>query len=713
MSIIQDIRDKYAKIAVIAIALALLGFIMMDAFSGRGGFGNDGPSTYIGKVNGESIDRIQFTNELSEREAYYKSQGYQINEDNRFQVLNELWDQKVTEKLLSEEYEKLGLTVTEKELRDVLYGANPPQNIAQAFTDPNTGKFDAVAAQQRINQMLKSNDPREKQGITAEIEMAKQQRLAGKYMAMFTNTNYYPNWFLEKRNVDNSLMAKASFVMIPYSYISDSTVKVSDDEIRAYMKKNKERYEQPEETRSISYVMFSAAPTSADSIAARNQVAALQSQFAAATDIKAFIAKESSTPYYDAYVGKTAMQVPVKDSLTGLAKNAIYGPYLDGGSYVMAKMIDTRMLPDSVKCRHILLGTTDPQTGQPIASDSVVKARIDSIATAIRNGANFDTLETRYTIDQTAHQSKGVMTFSSTQIQSENFAKEFGQFILFDGKPGDKKTIKTQFGWHYIEIMDHINVEPHYKIAYLAKRIVASEETVNEAINKATQFAGDSRDLNSFNQNADKLKAQGINKFPAADITPMTFTLPGLPGSARNLIKNVFDADKGDVIGPEPIGDQYVVAVVTEVNEAGMKSVNAVRPEVEPILKRKKQADAIIKQIGTVSTLEQVASKFNQTVQPALDSLRFSGGQLSYEPKVQGAIFNPANKNKVVPEPIPGISGVYVVRVENQTTTPVEAASIQDQRMMLEMQAKQAGLNSLVEALKKAATIKDKRADFY
>jgi peptidyl-prolyl cis-trans isomerase D len=411
-------------------------------------------------------------------------------------------------------------------------------------------------------------------------------------------------------------------------------------------------------------------------------------------------------------VGKTAMQVPVKDSLVNLPKGAIFGPYLDVNSFVMAKMLDTRMLPDSVKVRHILIPTVDPATQQPI-SDSLQKVRIDSIAAAIRNGASFDTLETRFTIDQEAHKTQGVMTFSSAQIQSENFAKEFGQFILFDGKAGDKETIKTQFGWHYIEIMEHKNVEPHYKIAYLAKKIVASEETNNEAINKATQFAGDSRDLETFNANADKLRAEGINKFPATNITAISFNIPGLQNSARGLIKLVFEADKGDVIGPERIGDNYVVAVVTDINEAGMQSVDAARPEVEPILKRKKQAAEIIRQAGQITTLEQVASKFNQQVQPSLDSLRFAGSNLSYEPRVLGAIFNPANKGKIVPEPVAGTSGVYVIRVDNQTTTPVESGSVAEQRTMLEMQAKQAGMNHLLQALKNAATIKDNRAEFY
>ena len=157
------------------------------------------------------------------------------------------------------------------------------------------------------------------------------------------------------------------------------------------------------------------------------------------------------------------------DSIAGLAKNAVFGPYLDGGNHVLAKMLDIKILPDSVKCRHILLGTKNPQTGQPIMDDSTAHRLADSIALAIRNGSNFDTLETKFSTDVAAHRDKGVMTFSSVDIQGDNFAKEFGQFILFDGKPGDKKVVKTYFGWHYIEILNFINPEPHYKVAYMAK----------------------------------------------------------------------------------------------------------------------------------------------------------------------------------------------------------------------------------------------------
>jgi peptidyl-prolyl cis-trans isomerase D len=303
------------------------------------------------------------------------------------------------------------------------------------------------------------------------------------------------------------------------------------------------------------------------------------------------------------------------------------------------------------------------------------------------------------------------MTFSSTDIQGENFAKEFGQFILFEGQPGDKQTIKTQFGWHYIEIMAHMNIEPHYKIAYLSKPIVASENTNNEAINRATLFAGDSRDLESFNQNAEKLKAQGINKFPAGDLQKLTYSIPGL-GPSRSFVKNIFDADKGDVIGPERIADNYVVAVVTEVNEPGLQSPASARPMVEPILKRKKQGEQIVKNLGQITTLEQISQKFGQPIQP-LDSVRFGGSSYGFEPRLLGAIFNPANKGKTVAEPIIGNQGVYVLRVDNQYTAPVESASVAEQRRTLESEMQQRGVSHIVEALKKSANIKDNRAEFY
>jgi peptidyl-prolyl cis-trans isomerase D len=716
MSVIQKIRDKYARWAVVAIALSLVGFIMMDAFAGKGSMFNSGRSNTLGKVNGTSINYSDFEKQM-------QILGAGAPEDQRAGLIQNLWDFDVNNILVGDEAEKLGLTVTDKEMRDVLYGSNPPQFLTQIFTDRTSGKFDAITAQQQVNQVLKKGAPGQQDYdyIITNIDLAKQQKLSAKYMNLLTNSLYFPKWYLEKRNVDNSLLAKMSFVMVPFASIADSTIKISDSEIKDFLKKHQDDYKREKETRNIEYVLFSTVPSASDSAAVRSDIEKLKPEFSAATDAAVFIRQNSNIPFDNAYHAKSAIQVPAKDSIFATPVGGVYGPYLDGSNYMLAKVVDVKSLPDSVKCRHILLGTVDPQTGQSLMPDSVAHAKADSIAAAIRNGASFNLLDSLYSTDQVAKQDKGVMTFSSTDIQSQNFAKEFGQFILFDGRPGDKKVVKTQFGWHYIEIMDFINVEPHYKVAYLAKPITPSQETDNQAHNIAAMFAGDSRDYKSFNDNFEKnLKPKGYVKQVAPDLDEMQFNLMGVNGSARQFIKKVFETDKGDIIGPEMLPDNYVVAVVTDITEPGLPSVASVRTMVEPLLRNKKKGETIVKNIGQVSSLEQVASKTGQPVQNA-DSLRFNGGSaFGYEPKILGAVFNPANNGKLVMQPLVGTNGVYVIKVEGQSTTPVETANIDEQRKQLEMQMRQQlmqqmqyGMNPVLDPLKKTAKIKDYRSEFY
>ena len=717
MSVIQKIRDKYARWAVVAIALSLVGFILMDAFTGRAGFFNERGSNTLGKISGTTIDRVKFDKEL-------QIFGARAPEEQRAGLIQNLWDYEVNRVLVANEAEKLGLTVTEKEMREALYGNNPPQFLAEIFTDRSTGKFDAITAQQQVNQVLKKGAAGQQDFdyITANIDLAKNQRLIGKYMNLLMSSVYFPKWYLEKKNVDNSLLGRMSYVMVPFASIADSTVKISEDEINDFLEKREDEYKKQKETRSVEYILFSTAPKPEDSAAIRSEVEKLKPQFAAAPNAGNFVSQQnSSIPFDDAYHGKSVIQVPAKDSIFNTPVGGIYGPYLDASNFVLAKVIDVKNLPDSVKCRHILLGTVDMQTGQATMPDSIAHARADSIANAIRNGASFDLLDSLYSTDLVAKRDKGVMTFSSKDMQGPNFAKEFAQFVLFDGKPGEKKVVKTQFGWHYIEIMEFMKVEPHYKIAYLAKPIVTSPETDNEIHNLAAMFAGDSRDYKSFNTNFEKnLKPKGYNKQVAPDLDEMQFNLMGVNGSARSVVKKIFEADKGDIIGPESVPDNYVVAVVTDITKAGLPNANSVRPMIEPLLRNKKKCEMIIKNIGQVNSLEEVSAKVKQPVQLA-DSLRLGGDRnFAYEPKVLGAVFNPANKGKVVKQPIVGFNGVYVIRVEDQSTTPVETANIEEQRKQMESQIKnqmmqqmQYGMNPILEPLKKNATIKDNRAKFY
>ncbi|MGI8599134.1 MAG: peptidylprolyl isomerase [Chitinophagaceae bacterium] len=709
MSVIQNIRDKYARWAVVAIALALLGFILMDAFAGGNVFG--GNSTTIGKVNGKEMDYIDFEKKIKVQEDMYRQQGYDMGDAGRQQVIESVWNAEVMEVVLNEQFNELGLAVSSKEINDILFGNNPPDDLKQRFSDPNTGVYNAGEAQQFINNIKRTGRPEDKSQLNNYVISLETNRKMEKYTSLITNSIYFPKWFVEKQISDNSLINSASYVSVPYTSIADSAVKISDSEINDYIKSREKEFEQKEEMRSINYVLFNAAPSAVDSVATLTQISELKPQFESTNDAETFVAQQgTSIPYADAYFGRSKIQVPNKDSIFALSKGGVFGPYLDQTNYVLAKKIDEKIMPDSARVRHILIQTMNPQTGQPLMADSVAKNRVDSINQAIRGGASFENMVALYSDDQGSKNTGGVYEW----FPQGQMVKAFNEFV-FEKPVGSRDVVKTEFGYHLIEVLGQKGQEMHYKIAYLAKPVFASNETDNAASNAANQFAGNSRDLKAFNENYEKdVRGRGINKLVALDIRPGDYSISGL-GNSRQLVKAIFEADKGDVLQPQRVGDQYVVTAIIDVNEAGLQSVAKARATVEPILRNRKKAEQIQKRLGTITTLEAASAATAQSIQRA-DSVRFVGANTSFgfEAKVIGAIFNPENSGKVIKEAIAGQSGVFVLQPGTISATPVANADVAQQRSMMQAQARQMSMyRSPVEALKNTADIKDNRSRFY
>ena len=718
MSVIQDIREKYAKWAVVAIALALLGFILTDSLSTVGN-ANKGNSTTLGSVNGKKIEYIEFENRLRLIEQQAQAQGQQVGEAERSQNIERLWSQEVEQIIMTAEFEKLGINIGKKELNDWLFGSNAPQDLKQRFVDEQ-GAYNPSAAQDAINQMKRSGNPQDKEQLDNYIAAVEYSRLSEKINSLLSNSVYYPKWYVEKQNAEASGLAKISYVSYPYVKIADSTIIVTDKEIEEHIKKNKEQFKQ-EESRSISYVAFSASPTAGDTAAVRTQVAALRPEFETAKEPAAFLARfGSSMQYSDAYFGKSQIQVPNKDSIFVLAKNAVYGPYLDNSSIVMAKLIDIKTLPDSVKARHILVQTQDPQRGQMLLDDSIGKKRIDSIETAIKGGASFDQLVIQYSDDKGSAEKGGVIANPSNAATNYfnigQMVKEFNDFS-FEGKTGDKKVVKTVFGYHYIEILDQKNFQPHYKIAYFAKSIVASDETDGAALNAASRFASESRSLKAFDENFTKtLAAQGYQKMTASNIKPTDNSIEGISGFglSRQLVREIYKAKGGEVLQQHRVGDKYIVVAITGIIKEGTTPVSQARFSVEPLIRNKKKAEQIKEKLGKITTLDAVSTSIQETI-TTIDSMRFTGGPLGFEPRVVGAVFNTANKGKLISEAITGVSAVYAVRVDDLSSTSVPTATIEEQKKQLRDRGMQMAryTSQPIQVLKKVSKIKDYRRNFY
>ncbi len=718
MSVIQSIQEKYAKVMAVIIAIALIMFVVMLAFENGGSLFSDGPTTSVGKVNGQSIDYNAFVQKVDQEESFLQSQGYPAGPFLRQEALQQAWNREVNRLLMTGEIKKLGIDIGKKELGDILYGENAPQDIRQNFTDPNTGIFNPLAAKQAIDQQLKSSTPEAKAQINAYIEQLEFARQNEKYSSLLTNSINFPKWMLEKQNADNSQLANISIVREFYSSVPDSAVKVTDKEIQDYINKRKEEFKQ-QETRSIAYVSFSALPTSVDTLATYQRLLQEKAAFDTTDDLKQFLLSQGVENFYNGYISGNRIQIGAKDSIFRLPINGIYGPYLDGNSYAMAKLIGVKTQADTVTVRHILIGLTqqNPQTGQSVMiRDTATAYKLaDSIRAAISHGSNFDTLCLQFSDDQGKYnQQTGQYTGGKYEnVTSGTMVPEFNDYIF--GMPvGSKGIVKTDFGYHYIEILSQKGRSAAYKVAYLNQMIEASSETDRAASSEATMFAGESRNQKSFDANAEKLKEKGINKLFATDITPTASQIMGV-GASRQFVKEIYNAKLGQVLEPERVGDSYVVALVAEINKEGTQSAAKARMVVEPILRNKKKAEVLKAKLGAITTLEAAAATLGGRSIETVDSLRMEGGYspiIGGETKVIGAAFNPANKGKVVPELIDGTSGVYVVRVESVYTTPIADANVAEQRKQRYNQAKMRGAYP-GQALMESAKITDKRAKLF
>jgi len=696
MSAIQSIRDKGTWIIFTIITVALIAFILQDGV-GKGGraFSN---STTIGQVNGKKLERTVFEEKLTMQEKMYASQGAQ-----RDQLIGSLWNQEVDRLLIEGECAKLGLQVTAKELSDILFSENSP--LKQEFTDPSTGLFKVEDAKKAFAQIKKSKNAEQIKMINqVYIQPVLEQALRNKYSVLLQKSAYIPKWLVDKQAADNNQIASASVVFVPYTTIADSTIKVSDDAVATYVKAHAAAYQKEEETRSFAYVSFSATPSSSDSVAVLNEVAAQKQAFTSTTDNAAFLSRAGSDlPYYDGYFSKSRMQQVNKDTLVKIPAGTVYGPYVDGNAFVLAKMIGIKNWPDSAKVRHILIATVDPRTRQQIRPDTLAKKLADSITYAIAGGADFNALVQKYSDDQGSKEKGGIYDY----FPQGQMVGAFNDFS-FDKPKGTKDVVKSEFGYHYTEVLDQKNFAPAYKIAYLSKAIVSSNETVTAASTAAASFVANSKSKKEFEQNALKANLQIMN---GVDIKKNDFNITGL-GKSRETVRWLYDNKVGTVSEPTEIGDVYVVAIITSIGEKGTMGVAEARPLVEGLVRNQEKAKQIIEKNFKGSTIEDFSKSAGFPAQ-RVDSLNFASPfvpGVGAEPKVVGAAFNKAMIGKNTPA-IEGTSGVFAVKPENIGA----GATMQDVATLKAtlLQAAQSTIFRGFEAIKKSAKIIDSRSIFY
>lgn len=706
MSVIQNLRTKYAKVVGGLIGVSLVGFILMDSANGplQSLFGKD---TSVASVNGNKIDAKDYQQQLADYELLVPlySQGKPLDEASRAQIRQQVLDELVYNKLVEDDMERLGITVTDAELRDLIRGAAPDPMVQQFpyFKDQETGMFNPQLIAAFEQQVPQIQDPNQRQRL--QEEWAALQRLVArtrklqKYNALVLNGLYTPTLLAKRAMEEGAELASIKFVKLPFVMVPDAEVKVTDADLNAYINKHKEQYTIDQPVRSIEYVTFDVVPSAEDTARSLGTLQALRSEFETTNDVESFVNRNSEVPYAGRYFTKKMFTTPGSDSILNYPVGSVVGPFYDGGGYQMVRVLEKKAMPDSVKGQHILLAVNQTR------DDSAAHKMADSLIVALRAGASFDTLARQFSDDQSNKDKGGDLGYFAQGMMVPEFND-----AAFEGKTGDLKAVKTQFGWHILKINDQKAFETATKLAVVAKALQPSTVTNDAAYNKAVSFAGRNGDAKAFDATVTK---EGLQKKVAENIRQNDFTISGL-GSSRELITWIWDEDRktGAVSNPFHVEDRYVVAKISGIKDAGPVTLDeSTRPQIEQLVKAQKKGDALLAKYGKMKTLEEVAAASQQAIFQS-DSFSFANPfapSLGFEPKVVGYSFYKGFQQGATSPAIRGNDGIFFTTLTMRVTNalpPQDAATMEQQKMTLSMQLRQGVGNALQQGARRNAKIK-------
>ncbi|WP_284652789.1 peptidylprolyl isomerase [Flavobacterium terrisoli] len=698
MAVLSKIR-KRSGLLLLAIGFALLAFVVQDLFTK----GFKSVSKDVGSVNGKDIPFEAFRVKV----ANVEKNGQNGQPMTALQASNQVWNQEVNIALLTAEFDKLGLRVGEKHIVEVFKG-DPNIGQNQMFMNA-AGKFDV----NKFKDYFKSNP----EGIQMLKEREKDAELNAKYQiynSLVKGALYTTEAEGKFKYEAETNKVSFDFVSVPFSTIKDSDVKITDEEILAYMK-TKEKKFKSEESRELEYVLIEEKPSAEDEAEVKNKINSLLTShvemkngkndtipsFQSATDIAAYVNEYSDIPFDSTYIAKQDLPKEHAEQLFGLANGQVYGPYMFGNYYCISKAIG-RKAGAKAKASHILIsweGTQVPNKKEKRTKEQAKAKAEGLLAQALANPSMFMILAMSNSDDSSAQQGGDLGYFGPGQM-----VKPFNDFV-FNNPIGKIGLVETEFGYHVINVTDK---QDAIKLATIADKIEPSEATNDKTYTQATKFEMDATSGKDFEKLAKEAK---LTVNPSVRVKAIDEGF-GPVTNQRQIVKWAFEDDTniGDVKRFEVTNVGHVIAKLKKVNEKGLMAVEDARPQVEYVLKNKKKAEMIKAKMNGAS-LAAIAASNKVTVVNAVD-LTLENPAVpgaGFEPKVVGTAFS--SKAGAISKPIEGNAGVYVLTTKAVVKAPALPKYTDYVNKLKPQVTGNAG--RFMQALKNDADIQDNRADFY
>nr|MDA3822796.1 peptidylprolyl isomerase [Bacteroidales bacterium] len=693
-----------------AIGLAMLGFILGDFNVGSG-------SSKIAEINGETYGIEDYQNEQQTLLNFYKmNYGENLDPAIEQQIEDETWKRMVRTSVMGKSYSSLGLEVSTDELKAMVAGdqasgiggtttaafSEPHPIVRQMFSNPETGEFNRYIMTNYFNSLDREEYAQERTRWKFIENEIVDERLNQKYLTLISKA-LRPSTLDVKDNFrENGKKVDFSYVSKNFSAISDEDITVSEADLKAYYKKNIEKYKSSE-SRSIEYVVFNVVASEDDDANSKLWSVQTKNEFSRikGTDVASYVNGVSDQPLDVKYHNPSELSEILRDSLLGAPKDYIFGPYYEDNAYKLSRINHTALRPDSVRARHILIGyniVADANRAEEIA---------DSLKTVIEAGGDFNAIARDYSADESNRSIGGDLGwFAEGQMETP-----FNN-ACFQNKTGDIVITTTRYGVHIVKIEAQSKAVDKVQIATIVHSVYPSNETDQDFYNRAVKFRGKATTLAKFDEQA---KEYGLDPRIVPAITKDQRTIPGLSTSVQ-IIGWAFTSDDGDVSSIFEVDDQYIVAAITEVKEDGHSDFESVRNEVELAVTKQKKAEVIIaamkSDLAGASDLASFASaqglQVNEAAQVQFANTYVSG--IGLEPFIVGTTMNlPLDK---IAGPYIGENSVFVLNVNNREEADL-ASNMDETKTRLNFSLQSRSSYEAYNAMLDKAKIEDNRLKIF
>ena len=708
MALIGKIRNN-PLVVLLFIGGGIALFVLSDIMN-SGSSGPIGPvEAMMARVGEIEIERNDFERTLSVTNS--SADAYESRSN--------LWNYYLTESLVRNETQRVGLEVTDAELEELTYGPRYSPIIRQSYGNPQTGVVNADILN-RVRTRIQENSISE--GIDAgelppnfvdiwryQNRQVSAQRLQEKLTALVSKAMYAPEWLAQDYADAMTASRRVAIVRVPFDELDNDAVEVSDDDLQEYIDARRSSFDNLEETRQLTYVSFSVDATPEDSAAVRTVVQDLADEWrntpARGDSLFALTANGS---YTGAYVTEDQLPASVAGTIMqDLEIGEVYGPFVEGSLMAVVKLIDRREYPQSVTLRRIKRNATIP------TQFTEANRLIDSLLTVLRaDDGNFAELAEEFNRDSRTIATAGVLTDAAPgQLQP---AVERVAFVT--GETGQWYKVRTQDGVELLQITSRSDdTDTRAKVAYVSEPMVPSKDSEDAIRQRAEEFLTGKRSLEELKEAA---QAEGLTVETTRPLPIGTFQLPGIGGGqdVRDLICWAFSADEDDVSGfvytfTDPnffFENRYLVAGVENVIPEGVPPLDAIRETILPDVRNQLKGRQLAETMSGMD-LAAAASQFAAVVD-TLNGITFTQQSLAQgigaEPKVIAAASTGATNQ--VSQPIIGERGVYLVKPLSDAPAG-SSGSIPTARQAINSSSRNRVAQQLITGLRSETEVEDQR----